>query len=88
MAKPAISGVGLSNALKGRDCRYFEQFTKNFESQHESFTHDLLDGRELWKISTQEHAVWLKKKNQGPGQVAQLVGASSHTPKGFGFDTW
>ena len=30
----------------------------------------------------------LKALSWGPGQVAQLVGASSPTPKGCGFDPW
>ena len=32
--------------------------------------------------------VKLLEENKIPGQVAQLVGASSHMPKGCGFDLW
>ena len=30
----------------------------------------------------------IKKQRHSPGQMAQLLGASSHTPKGWGFDPW
>lgn len=63
VAKPAINGVGIYSPLKGGDNRYFEQFTKSFESQHESFVLNSLDGWELWQVSGQEDMVWFKIKS-------------------------
>ena len=42
----------------------------------------------MGELTSKEIEIIKALKTRSPGQVAQLVGASARTPKGYGFGPW